>query len=43
LAEAAALLADALVHDPLGQTGEAPWNEEAKALIASVILYMVCH
>jgi type IV secretion system protein VirD4 len=42
LAEDAALLADALVHDPPGQVGEAHWNEEAKALIAGVILYVVC-
>ncbi len=43
LAEDAALLADALVYDPPGQAGEAHWNEEAKALIAGVILYVVCH
>jgi type IV secretion system protein VirD4 len=43
LAEDAALLADALVYDPPGQVGEAHWNEEAKALIAGVILYVVCH
>ncbi|WP_394762112.1 type IV secretory system conjugative DNA transfer family protein, partial [Phenylobacterium sp.] len=42
LAEDAALLADALVHDPPGQGGEAHWNEEAKALIAGVILFVVC-
>ncbi len=42
LAEDAALLADALVHDPPGQMGEAHWNEEAKALIAGLILYVVC-
>jgi len=42
LAEDAALLADALVHDPPGQVGEAHWNEEAKALIAGLILYVVC-
>jgi type IV secretion system protein VirD4 len=42
LAEDATLLADALVHDPPGQGGEAHWNEEAKALIAGVILYVVC-
>jgi type IV secretion system protein VirD4 len=42
LAEDAALLADALVHDPPGQGGEAHWNEEAKALIAGLILYVVC-
>jgi type IV secretion system protein VirD4 len=43
LAEDAALLADALVYDPPGQSGDAHWNEEAKALIAGVILYAVCH
>lgn len=43
LAEDAALLADALVYDPPGQIGEAHWNEEAKALIAGVILYVICH
>ena len=42
LAEDAALLADALVNDPPGQVGEAHWNEEAKALIAGLILYVVC-
>lgn len=42
LAEDAALLADALVYDPPGQTGEAHWNEEAKALITGVILHVVC-
>ena len=43
LAEDAALLADALVHDPPGQVGEAHWNEEAKALIGGLILYVVCN
>jgi type IV secretion system protein VirD4 len=43
LAEDAALLADALVYDPPGQSGDAHWSEEAKALIAGVILYVVCH
>jgi type IV secretion system protein VirD4 len=42
LAEDAALLADALVHDPPEQGGEAHWNEEAKALIAGVIMHVVC-
>lgn len=41
LAEDAILLADALVHDPPGQVGEAHWNEEAKALIAGLILHVV--
>src|SRR3546814_9155804 len=36
-------LADALVHDSAGQGGEAHWNEEAKALIAGLILYGVVH
>lgn len=39
LAEDAATLADALVHDPPGQAGEAHWNEEAKALIAGLLLH----
>jgi type IV secretion system protein VirD4 len=43
LSEDVALLAEALVYDPPGQTGEAHWNEEAKALIAGVILYVICH
>ena len=43
LAEDAMTLADALVHDPAGQGGEAHWNEEAKALIAGLILYAVVH
>ncbi len=41
LAEDAMTLADALVFDE--QTSEAHWNEEAKALIAGIILYVVCH
>ncbi|TWC97598.1 type IV secretory system conjugative DNA transfer family protein [Sphingobium sp. AEW010] len=43
LAEDAMTLADALVPDPAGQGGEAHWNEEAKALIAGLILYAVVH
>ena len=43
LAEDAMTLADALVHDSAGQGGEAHWNEEAKALIAGLILYAVVH
>ncbi|OQA29642.1 MAG: hypothetical protein BWY57_03273 [Betaproteobacteria bacterium ADurb.Bin341] len=31
-------LADALVYDAPGEAGEAHWNEEAKALIAGIIL-----
>jgi len=41
LAEDAMTLADALVFDE--QVAEAHWNEEAKALIAGIILYVVCH
>ncbi|MGF6160691.1 type IV secretion system protein VirD4 [Ensifer sp. KUDG1] len=38
LAEDASTLADALVYDEPGTGGEAHWNEEAKALIAGLIL-----
>lgn len=41
VAEDASSLADALVHDEPGAMGEAHWNEEAKALIGGVILYVV--
>lgn len=41
IAEDAMTLADALVFDE--QTAEAHWNEEAKALISGIILYVVCH
>ncbi len=41
LAEDAMTLADALVFDE--HETEAHWNEEAKALIAGIILYVVCH
>jgi type IV secretion system protein VirD4 len=41
LAEDAMTLADALVFDENGT--EAHWNEEAKALISGLILYVVCH
>lgn len=40
LPDRAAALAEALVHDPPGQGGDAHWNEEAKALIAGVILHV---
>ena len=40
VAEEAASLAEALVYDPPGEAGEAHWNEEAKALIAGIILYI---
>ena len=42
LAEDAALIAEALVYDPPEQISEAHWNEEAKALIAGLILHIVC-
>jgi len=38
VAEDASMLADALVFDEPGMAGEAHWNEEAKALIAGLIL-----
>jgi type IV secretion system protein VirD4 len=41
LAEDAALIAEALVYDPPHQVSEAHWNEEAKALIAGLILHVV--
>lgn len=41
LAEEAGTIADALVFDEPGMTGEAHWNEEAKALIAGMILHVV--
>jgi type IV secretion system protein VirD4 len=34
-------LADALVHDAPGEAGEAHWNEEAKALIAGILLHVI--
>ena len=41
LAEEAASVAEALVHDAPGQVGEAHWNEEAKALIAGLVMHVV--
>lgn len=41
LAEDAGTPADALVFDEPGMTGEAHWNEEAKALISGLILMIV--
>ena len=41
IAEEAASLAEALVYDPPNEGGEAHWSEEAKALIAGIILYVV--
>lgn len=43
VAEDAMTLADALVHDAPGEAGEAHWNEEAKALIAGIILHIAAH
>lgn len=43
LAEDAALIAEALVYDPPEHISEAHWNEEAKALIAGLILRVVTH
>lgn len=41
VAEDATTLADALVYDDPGTTAEPHWNDEAKALIAGVILHIV--
>lgn len=41
IADDAALIADALVYDPPHQVSEAHWNEEAKALIAGLIMHVV--
>ncbi|MEW6253549.1 MAG: type IV secretory system conjugative DNA transfer family protein, partial [Planctomycetota bacterium] len=43
LAEDAAFIAEALVYDPPEQVSEAHWNEEAKALIAGIILHVATH
>ena len=43
LSEDAASLADALVVDPPGQSGDAHWNEEAKAFLGGLILFCVAH
>ena len=40
VAEDASTLADALVFDEPGMAGEAHWNEEAKALVAGLILHI---
>ncbi|NOG74160.1 type IV secretory system conjugative DNA transfer family protein [Roseicella sp. DB1501] len=42
LADDAATLADALVFDPPGQVAEAHWNDEAKALIAGLLMHLAC-
>lgn len=39
--EDAAAIAEALVADPPGQIADAHWNEEAKALIAGLLLHIV--
>ncbi|NEI59348.1 TraM recognition domain-containing protein [Rhizobium leguminosarum] len=41
VAEDATTLADALVFDEPGLSGDAHWNEEAKALIAGLLLHIV--
>lgn len=41
LADDCMTLADALVHDAPGESGDAHWNEEAKALIAGILLHIV--
>jgi type IV secretion system protein VirD4 len=41
VAEDVGMLADALVVDEPGMSGEAHWNEEAKALIAGLLLYII--
>ena len=43
LSEDAASLADALVVDPPGQSGDAHWNEEAKAFLGGLIMFCVAH
>jgi type IV secretion system protein VirD4 len=43
VAEDANTLADALVFDEPGTSGEAHWNEEAKALIAGMLLHIIAH
>ncbi|NEJ98854.1 type IV secretory system conjugative DNA transfer family protein, partial [Rhizobium ruizarguesonis] len=41
VAEDATTLADALVFDEPGLSGDAHWNEEAKALIAGLLLHVI--
>jgi len=41
VAEEAATLAEALVYDAPGEAGDAHWNEEAKALIAGLLLCII--
>jgi type IV secretion system protein VirD4 len=43
VAEDASTLADALVFDEPGMAGDIHWNDEAKALIAGIILHIVAH
>lgn len=42
LADDCMTLADALVYDAPGEAGEAHWNEEAKALISGILLWVAC-
>jgi len=41
LAEDVAFIADALVYDPPDQVGDAHWNEEARAFIGGLLMYVV--
>lgn len=41
VAEDVSMLADALVVDDPGMSGEAHWNEEAKALISGLLLHII--
>lgn len=43
LGDEAISLAEALVMDPPGQVHDAHWNEEAKSLLAGLILFCICH
>lgn len=43
LGDEAATLSEALVMDPPGQVHDAHWNEEAKSLLAGLILFCACH
>ena len=43
LGDEAISLAEALVVDPPGQVHDAHWNEEAKSLLAGLILFCICH
>ena len=43
LSEDAMSLADALVVDPAGQSGDPHWNEEAKSFLSGLIMFCVAH